>query len=82
MIQYRNTEQSTARIVLNAAVCRTFVRAVLSIVSRPPWDGYRPLSEVPPANRICGKVVFSASFIPCNDDVVGAVGTLTTFTGT
>jgi len=52
MISYHKTPQNTdriARTVFNVAVCRAFLRSVLSIV-------YRPLSKVPPAYRPHGNV--------------------------
>jgi hypothetical protein len=40
MIQYRKTWQNTARITINVAICRTFVRMMAVIV--PPADERLP----------------------------------------
>jgi hypothetical protein len=66
MISYHRILQNTdriARTARNVAFCKTFVRAVLSIVYRPPWDGYRPLSKVSPAYRPRRNVAICSSFV-------------------
>jgi predicted enzyme related to lactoylglutathione lyase len=49
---------------------------------RPPVDRYRALRQVPTAYRPPRNVEFCRSFIVCAVPAVGAVDTLTTFTGT
>jgi predicted enzyme related to lactoylglutathione lyase len=49
---------------------------------RSPWDCYRPLSKVPPAYRPPGNEPFCGAFFSPLVIAVGAVGTLTPFTGT
>jgi len=74
--------QSIARIDRTARkvdICRTYVRAVLSIVYRPPWDGYRPLSKVPPAYRPRRNVAICSSFVLDLTLAVDAVATLPAF---
>jgi hypothetical protein len=79
----KDSPQSIARIdrmVPKVDICRTFVRAVLSIVYRPPWDGYRPLSEVPPAYRPRRNVAICSSFVIDLTLAVDAVATFPAFT--
>jgi hypothetical protein len=66
MIHYPKTSQNTAHIartVVNVAICRALLRSIYGAVYRPPVNHYRPLPQVPPADRRDRNLLFSRSFM-------------------
>src|SRR3712207_800862 len=64
------------------AVCRYFLRSVFGVIYLPLMDRYRSQSEVLPADRPRGNLLFSRSFLPAEDVAVDASDILTAFAGT
>ena len=63
-------------------ICRGFLRSVYGVVYRSPVDRYRAPRQVSTVYRPPMNVEFCRSFILYAVPAVGAVDTLTTFTGT